>query len=204
MTNAVVVGGGLAGITAALQLADAGARVTMLEARSRLGGATFSVERDGLWIDNGQHVFLRCCVEYRSLLDRLGVSSETTLQERLAIPVLRPGRPAAWLRRSGLPVPLHLGLSVAAFGPLSVADRLRIPRAVQALRQLSLEDPSLDTRTFGDWLAEHGQGPRAVEALWDHITLPTVNLPAAEASLELAAKVFKTGLLEERSAAPTR
>ena len=77
MTKAVVIGGGLAGITAALDLADAGAQVTLLEARPRLGGATFSIEHDGLWLDNGQHVFLRCCTAYRALLDRLGVTHET-------------------------------------------------------------------------------------------------------------------------------
>src|SRR6185503_4860594 len=70
----VVVGGGLAGIAAALELADGGADVQLLEARPRLGGATFSIERDGISIDNGQHVFLRCCTAYIALLERLGVS----------------------------------------------------------------------------------------------------------------------------------
>src|SRR6266511_337308 len=57
----VVVGGGLAGIATALAAADGGARVTLLEARPRLGGATFSFQREGLELDNGQHVYLRCC-----------------------------------------------------------------------------------------------------------------------------------------------
>jgi phytoene dehydrogenase-like protein len=70
----VVVGGGLAGIAAALAAADAGAEVTLLEGRPRLGGATFSFQRDGLELDNGQHVYLRCCGAYQSLLERLGVS----------------------------------------------------------------------------------------------------------------------------------
>jgi hydroxysqualene dehydroxylase len=200
MTGVVVVGGGLAGITAALDLAEAGAPVTLIEARSRLGGATFSVERDGLSIDNGQHVFLRCCLEYRALLDRLGVSSETRLQERLEIPVLRPGGSVTWLRRSGLPAPLHLGWALARFRPLSAADRLRVLRAVRALRRASLDDPSLDWQTFAEWLTERGQSRRSVEALWDLIIRPTVNLPSDEASLALAAKVFKTGLLERRGA----
>ncbi len=56
-----VVGGGLAGLAAAIDCADGGAAVTLYEARSRLGGATFSFERNGLWLDNGQHVALRCC-----------------------------------------------------------------------------------------------------------------------------------------------
>ena len=71
-TRVVVVGGGLAGIAAALELADAGAEVTLVEVRPRLGGAAYSVSREGLEMDNGQHVFLRCCTAYRGLLERLG------------------------------------------------------------------------------------------------------------------------------------
>ncbi len=70
--HAVVVGGGLAGITAALALADAGVRVTLLEGRPRLGGLAFSFQRGGLTVDNGQHVYLRCCTAYRWFLDRIG------------------------------------------------------------------------------------------------------------------------------------
>ncbi|WP_036320257.1 FAD-dependent oxidoreductase, partial [Microbispora sp. ATCC PTA-5024] len=55
-----VVGGGLAGIAAALALTEAGLPVTVYEARPRLGGATHSFDRGGLVADNGQHVFLRC------------------------------------------------------------------------------------------------------------------------------------------------
>jgi hydroxysqualene dehydroxylase len=200
MTRVVVVGGGLAGISAALSSADDGARVTLLEARSRLGGATFSIERDGLWLDNGQHVFLRCCTAYRDFLERVGVGDDVTLQPRLDIPVITPGGKVARLRRNGLPAPLHLAWAIARFGPLSRRDRLRLGPAILALRRLRLDDPSLDETTFGAWLAEHGQRSAAIEALWDLITLPTVNLPSAEASLALAAKVFQTGLLERADA----
>jgi phytoene dehydrogenase-like protein len=73
--NVVVIGGGVAGIVAALDCADAGASVTLVEVRPRLGGAAYSVARDELWIDNGQHVFLRCCAAYRALLARGGASA---------------------------------------------------------------------------------------------------------------------------------
>jgi len=201
VSRAVVVGGGLAGIAAALELAAAGEQVTLLEARSRLGGATFSVERDGLWIDNGQHVFLRCCTAYRALLDRLGSTGQTTLQPRLEIPVLRPGARTAWLRRTGLPAPLHLAGSILRYAPLRPADRVRLLPAIRALQRLSLDDASLDDTTFGDWLAQHGQREPALRALWDLIALPTLNLSAREASLALAAMVFKVGLLEDADAA---
>jgi len=201
VTRVTVVGGGLAGITAALECADAGHQVTLLEARPRLGGATFSVEKEGLWLDNGQHVFLRCCTAYRDLIRRLGVESDVTLQPRLEIPVLGPGGEAAWLRRNGLPAPLQLAWSIARFGHLSLRDRVRLGPAILSLRRERLGDPALDSQTFGAWLARHGQSERSVGGLWDLITLPTVNLHARDASLALAAKVFQTGLLEHGDAA---
>jgi squalene-associated FAD-dependent desaturase len=199
--RATVVGGGLAGIAAALELADAGAQVTLLEARPRLGGATFSIERDGLSMDNGQHVFLRCCTAYIAFLERLGVADQVHLQRRLELPVLSPAGRKAWLSRNSLPAPLHLSGSLARFGFLSPRERLHAVRAALALRELDLADPALDERTFGDWLAEHGQSARAIESFWDLIVLPTVNLRSGEASLALATKVFQTGLLESSAAA---
>ncbi len=197
----VVVGGGLAGLSAGLACADRGAAVTLLESRPRLGGATWSFERNGRWFDNGQHVFLRCCSAYRELLERLGTTAGTRLQGRLAIPVLSPGRPVAWIGRSSLPVPLHVAPSLARYRHLSVRDRLRLAPATVALARLDLADPSLDHETFGTWLSRHGQSEEAVAGLWDLITRPTVNLPASRASLAMAAKVFQTGLLSEPAAA---
>jgi squalene-associated FAD-dependent desaturase len=114
--------------------------------------------------------------------------------------VLRPGKPPAQIARSGLPAPLHLAGTLLRYAPLGLGERLAALRAAAALRGLDPDDPALDERTFGDWLREHGQSPRAIAALWDLICLPTVNLPADEASLGAAAKVFKTGLLDAADA----
>ena len=92
-----MVGGGLAGLASAVELAAAGAEVTLYESRARLGGATFSFERNGLWLDNGQHVALRCCTAYLGFLRRLGVESLLPMQRRLHVPVLREGRRPALL-----------------------------------------------------------------------------------------------------------
>ena len=197
----VVAGGGLAGCAAALACADAGARVTLLEARRRLGGATFSFQRDGLWFDNGQHVFLRCCTAYRQFIQRIGADGMVTLQRRLAMPVAHPERGIAWLRRGSLPAPWHLAASLARYRHLSLGDRLRVGRAALALRRLDLRDDSLDERTFAAWLRDQRQSPQAVAALWDLIVVPTLNLPSSEASLWLAAMVFQTGLLSDAGAA---
>ncbi len=191
----LVIGGGLAGIAAALDCAAAGANVTLVEVRRRLGGAAYSFERDGLALDNGQHVFLRCCHAYRALLARLGSEQLTFVQPRLEIPVLSPGDAPALLRRGLLPAPVHLAFSLARYPRLTPTERIGAARAALGLMRLDPSDPALEAETFGDWLARHGQGERAVAALWDLIALPTLNLPAAEASLALAAFVFRTGLL---------
>jgi squalene-associated FAD-dependent desaturase len=191
-----VVGGGLAGITAALRCADAGCAVTLLEARPRLGGLAASFRRGELHIDNGQHVFLRCCTSYRQLLDRLGVADLVTLQDRLDIPVHLPGRRPARLRRSTLlPAPLHLAGALLRYRPLSLPDRVRMVRAALALRQVDPADPATDAISFGDWLAEHGQSRRAVDALWDLVGVATLNATAEVASLAPGATVFQLGLL---------
>lgn len=204
--HVVVVGGGLAGLTAALDCADAGARVTLIERRRRLGGLTWSYERDGRWIDNGQHVFLRCCTAYLEWLGRIGSAGDVELQRRLDVTVLQaqpsgatPRR--ARLHRSDLPAPLHLAAALLRFSHLPWPDRLRIGLAAIPLRRVDPRDPAADRETFGAWLARHGQSPRAIAALWDLITVATVNLPAAEASLAMGAKVFRTGLLGEADAA---
>lgn len=214
-TSAIVVGGGLAGTTAALALADAGLRVTLVEGRPRLGGLVFSFRREfgggELSIDNGQHVFLRCCTAYSGHLDRLGATHLVPLQERMDVPVLDPGgssRAASGarmrlgrLRRTALPVPLHLAKSLALYPHLSPAERAGVVRATLALKGLDPDDPALDAVDFGSWLRRHGQSPRAVEALWDLVGVATLNATAEDASLGLAAKVFKTGLLSAPGAA---
>ena len=196
----VVVGGGLAGIAAALECADAGASVTLLESRRRLGGATFSVRRNGYWLDNGQHVALRCCTAYRALLRRLGVEQLLDLQPRLRIPVLSPDGTSAVLSRTSLPAPLHLTATLLRYRHLTFPERLTAIRGAAALRTLDPEDASLDTQTFGDWLRAHGQSDRTIAALWNLIALPTLNLDADRASLLGAVKVFRTGLLDESDA----
>ncbi|HEY0472521.1 MAG TPA: hydroxysqualene dehydroxylase HpnE [Kribbella sp.] len=200
--HVAVVGGGLAGITAALRCVDAGYAVTLFEARPRLGGLTHSFQRDGLWIDNGQHVFLRCCTSYQSLLERLGVSDRVTVQDRLDVPVrseldTRGGR----LRRTALPAPLHLGSTLARYRWLRPAARARVVSAALALARVDRTDPEVDRRSFGDWLTAHGQDARAIETVWNLIGIATLNAPAERASLALAATVFQIGLLDSAPSA---
>ncbi|WP_068271533.1 hydroxysqualene dehydroxylase HpnE [Aldersonia kunmingensis] len=193
-----VIGGGLAGITAALDCADAGSAVTLFESRSFLGGLTFSFRRGDLWVDNGQHVFLRCCTSYLALLERLGVTDKTVLQPRLDIPVRSPAT-AGRLHRNGFPAPLHLSGSLLRYPWLSHAERVRFARAALALKNVNRADPRTDEQSFGDWLRAHRQSERAIATLWDLVGIATLNARADDASLSLAATVFQIGMLNANS-----
>ena len=209
----VVVGGGLAGITAAIALAEAGAQVTLLEARPRLGGATCSFSRDGLTVDTGQHVFLGCCTAYRGLLDQLGMTAHAPLQDRFDVTVLAPSRSAGSggttpltprrgrLRRTALPGPLHMLPALARYPFLSLAERSVVSRPALAMRFVDPAKPAVDEQRFGDWLAARGQSDRARRALWDLFTVSALNIAGDDASLSLAATVVKTGLLGKNNAA---
>jgi len=196
----VVVGGGLAGITAAIQLRDAGIAVTLLESRPRLGGAATSYARAGMMIDNGQHVFLRCCDSYRDLLARLGVTESVTIQDRFDVTVLSAaGR--ARLRRDALPSPLHFARALAGFRLLSLAERARVGRAALGFRFADPVSPDLDQQRLGTWLAARGQNERTRRRLWDLFIVSALNIGGDEASVGLAATVIKTALLGANGAA---
>ena len=195
-----VIGGGLAGLAAAIECADGGAGVTLYESRSRLGGATFSFERNGLELDNGQHVALRCCTAYLGFLRRIGVENLLPLQRRLHVPILREGKSPALIARNGLPTPLHLAKTMLLYAPLTIRERLAAALAATQIKRLDPEDPRLDEQTFADWLRAHHQSENAIDTLWNLIALPTLNLPADQASLAAAVKVFRTGLLDSAEA----
>jgi len=198
--RAVVIGGGLAGITAAIALAKANHEVTLLEAKPRLGGATMSFTRDDLVIDTGQHVFLRCCTAYRGLLDRLGMAAHAPLQPRFDITVVAPGKKAV-LKRRRLPAPLHMLPALLGYPFLNFPERMRLSLAALAFRRLDERDPRTDELTLGDWLEAHGQDERTRRVLWDLFSVSSLNVPGDDASLALAAVVVKTGLLGDADAA---
>jgi squalene-associated FAD-dependent desaturase len=198
--DVVVVGGGLAGISAAVELAEAGRAVTLIEGRPWLGGATCSFIRRGLTIDNGQHAFLRCCTAYRELLGRLGVAGSCSLQDRLDLTVLdaAPGGPAqARLRRSALPAPVHLARSLADYRLLSVGERLKVAGVAVAL-QFTDSAPG-GRRSLGDWLAQHRQDERSRAKLWDWLCAAVLNVAPENADLALAASAIRTAVLAGRN-----
>ncbi len=200
----LVIGGGLAGIAAACELAARGCPVTLAEKRPYLGGRTFSFF-DGevqAEVDNGQHVFMRCCTAYLELLDRLGVRGKTCLQPRLRVPVMDSRRRRAAIASARLPAPFHLLPSLLRYPHLSWRDKRAVARAVLAMRRISEEQRrALDGISFAEWLAQRGQSQRAVEVFWDLVIIPTCNDPSKRVSAAQAIMVFQEGFLRSARAA---
>lgn len=206
--SVAVVGGGLAGIAAAVSLQESGIEVELYEARPRLGGATHSFQRAGssggpdLTVDNGQHVMLRAFTAYRGLLERLGTGHGIEIQDRFDLRVLTPGaRPGARLRRTGLPGPLHLLPALAKYSLLSPAERLRAASASLAMGKIDPADPHVDDVSLGYWLNQHRQSDRTRRYLWELFVTAALNCGVDEASLALSAMVIQKALLGQADAA---
>ncbi|HLV99229.1 MAG TPA: hydroxysqualene dehydroxylase HpnE [Ktedonobacterales bacterium] len=204
--NVIVVGGGLAGIAAACDLADASLPVTLLEARPMLGGKTWSFRdtQTGMPVDNGQHVFLGCCAAYQRFLQRLGVAKATHLQTRLRVPIFAAGQQPATLEaaRFPLPAPLHLLPSFLRLPMLSWREKLQAARTLAAIAQAGRSGRSAyDHLSFADWLRQRGESDNAIKYLWNLITLPTLNENCERASGGLALMVFQEGLLRRAGGA---
>ncbi|MGH3013003.1 MAG: hydroxysqualene dehydroxylase, partial [Gaiellaceae bacterium] len=191
--KAVVVGGGLAGLAAALDLAEAGHEVTVLEARPTLGGAVQTLPaREGdpdPPPDNGQHIALGCCTEYLGFLARTGQAGSVR-REPLALPVIDEAGRVARI------APGLFGL--LRYGHVSLRDRLAIARAARRLGRL---DPAQhDGETFAELLRRNGQSQTAIDRFWDVFIRPALNLRCEEVSAAPALFTVQTALLADREA----
>ena len=185
-----VVGGGLAGLAAALELVDAGQEVTVLEARPTLGGAVQTLPaREGdpePPPDNGQHIALGCFTEYLRFLERVGEGG-SYLRTRLDLPVIDMGGGSATIA-SSLPALLR-------YSHLSLRDRARLP--VTTLRMRSAKPHSGET--FGELLRRLGETSESIDRFWDVFMRPALNLPADEVDAEAGLFTVRTALLGPRT-----
>jgi len=184
--DVVIVGAGFAGLSAAVRLARGGARVIVLESKSRLGGrATAFADREtGELVDNGQHVLLGCYTETFAFLRDIGAEANVALQPQLAVTMIdRAGRRSR-LSCPALPAPLHLVAGVLEWEALSWPDRLSVFGLGRAIRR-QLASPG---ETVENWLIRNGQTARLRELLWDPLALAALNQPPDRAAAPMFAR----------------
>lgn len=200
MSSVAVIGGGLAGLAAAVALGDAGFDVDLYEARAFLGGRATSWPAggdDAELVDNCQHVLLRCCSNLLDLYRRLGVSDRIHFHKEFCF--IEPGGRTSILRRGFLPAPNHFALSFLGLKFLSLRDKVAIARAIRAIpRERHRGD--LDAISMADWLREKHQPPQAIERYWRQILVSAVNEELDRMAASHGLQVFWLGMIARSDA----
>jgi squalene-associated FAD-dependent desaturase len=198
----VVLGGGLAGLSAARRLLQLGFGVTLVEKRAFLGGRAFSFRdrESGIEIDNGQHVFLACNTHYIDYLRDINVIDKTYIQDRFRVQIIRDGvsgelSSTPWLG------PMHLLPSFFKYPHLSLFEKLS---ALYGLMSMKLTNhgknsADIDHETAYEWLKRHGQNDRAIENIWNLFILPALNDNVRSVSAGEMIRVFQEALLKNPS-----
>jgi squalene-associated FAD-dependent desaturase len=215
--DVIIVGAGFAGLSAACMLADAGARVLVLEARPQLGGrATAFVDRHtGELVDNGQHVLFGCYRSTFEFLARIGAESNVRRQASLELPCYDRTGARSVLTCPRLPAPLHLLAGVLRWSPIPARERLAavrliapILRARRHLRAGTSNGLGPPEETVRDWLVRHGQGAVLSTWLWEPLAVAALNQSVGHAAAAPFVRVLAEMFAPDPSAAaivlPTR
>jgi squalene-associated FAD-dependent desaturase len=214
--DVVVIGAGFAGLSAACVLAEAGARVLVLEARPQLGGrATAFVDREtGELVDNGQHVLFGCYRATFEFLRRIGADDNVQRQSALELACYDVAGRRTVLKCPRLPAPLHLLAGILGWDPIPFNERIAairlIPPLLRARRQLHASGTVAVTppaQTVHDWLVHHGQGG-VLTTWWEPLAVAALNQSphhaAAAAFVRILAEMFSTDPAAAAIALPTK
>lgn len=195
----IVVGGGIAGIAAALRLAERGVRVRLFETRRKLGGRATSFDdvRSGERLDNCQHITMGCCTNFLDLLARLGVADKIAWFSE--IHWIEAGGRRSVLRPGSTPAPVHFAGSFLRARFLTVEEKLAIAHGMHAMARL--DAGRLEAVTFTQWLRRMEQPRGAIEKFWAPVVVSACNLWPERLVASEAAHVFQEGFLAHRDAA---
>jgi zeta-carotene desaturase len=159
--DAIVIGGGFAGFSAATALAEHGAKVLVLEARPGLGGraTAFTDPETGERVDNGQHILMGCYTDTLAFLARIGASDRVKWQSGLKIPMIDRQGHHSVLSLPALPPPLNFLAGILSWDALSWRERLSVLRIGGRLHN----PPKGGCATVREWLLANRQAPRLLE-----------------------------------------
>jgi len=194
-----IIGGGYAGMAAAMELAAHGQPLEVFEAGPVLGGRARRVEIDGVVLDNGQHMAIGAYAELLRLMQLAGMAeAEGFVRTPLELDVQQGSQRVFRLACPRLPAPLHTLAGLLWADGLSWGERISAIRAM-AGAQLRGFQLAQDT-TVARWLADHGQSAHLVRCLWEPLTLAALNTPIATASAQVLLNVLRDSLAGKRAA----
>jgi squalene-associated FAD-dependent desaturase len=195
--SVTVIGGGLAGLSSAVALADAGFRVRLLEKRPYLGGRATSYQLpDGSHVDNCQHVTLGCCTNLADFYRRVGAEEKVRFYNQLYF-VDASGRRFA-ISPSALPPPFHMAPSFLRFGALSFADKRSIARTLLQIARRGGHPPGAHGASMLDWLHRMRQTPGAIERFWRVVLVSALDEELSRIDARYGIDVFWKAFLANR------
>jgi zeta-carotene desaturase len=195
-SDVLIVGAGVAGLAAAVALADSGAKVTILERRSYIGGRAYSYSHPALeeTIDS-QHVVVGCCTNLLDLANKTGMASSIRWYDELVF--MEPNGNRSLLKPSGLPAPAHQSLSFLSAPMLTLADKTAV---ASGLLRFLRGYPQDDTESFASWLKRTRQTERAIRHFWEPVVVGALNDNFENCSVKYAGKVFHESFLRSPEA----
>ena len=200
----VIIGGGFAGLAAAVDLAERGRAPLLLERRSFLGGRAYSFtdKTTGATVDNGQHLMMGCYHHTLAFLGKIGALDRLRFQPNPQIDFLQPADGGTILRTSlkcpPLPAPLHLLAGLVKLRTIGWEDRIQALRVGLEVRRLNGDRARLADVTVREWLTRLGQSERMQRRFWDIMVLATLNESSEVASADMFARVLDQAYLHSR------
>jgi squalene-associated FAD-dependent desaturase len=193
-----VIGGGLAGLSSAVALAEAGLRVRLLEKRPRLGGrATSYTLPDGSEVDNCQHVTLGCCTNLADFYSRVGAADKIRFYEKLYFADAHGQR--STIEAAPLPPPLHMAPSFMLFGALTLADKRSIANALLAVAASGGHPPGIEGVSMLHWLHRMKQTTDAIERFWRVVLVSALDEELSRTDARFGIEVFWKAFLGNRN-----
>jgi squalene-associated FAD-dependent desaturase len=200
--SVIIIGGGLSGLSAAVELCARGHRTLVLEQHQHPGGRTYSFidAATGESIDNGQHLMMGCYHATRRYMCLIGTEHLASLQPALRIEFLNPSRHTSSLVCPNLPAPLHILCGLIGFTAVPLKDRLQMLMVAKELLHTSAEkEQTLDRITVEEWLTKLGQSDISRKFLWDIITIGALNNHPKNVSALMLFRVLRAAFLGKRA-----
>jgi squalene-associated FAD-dependent desaturase len=201
--SVIVIGGGLAGLSSAVALAEAGFRVRLLEKRPHLGGRAASyVLPGGEHVDNCQHVTLGCCTNLEDFYRRVGAANQIRFFDRLLFAA--PDGKRGAISSVALPPPLHMGPAFASYPLLGWADKRGIAQALLSIARSGGKPADLASNNAGEnvtmlvWLQKHRQTERAIRRFWEVILVSALDEELDRIDARYGIDVFWKAFLSTR------
>lgn len=193
-----VIGGGWAGLAAAVSLSQHGCSVTVIEASRQLGGRARAIQFGDNQVDNGQHIMLGAYCRLLEYLDLIGVEENKVLR-RLPLDLKFGNRNSTrfHLRAPKLPAPAHLLFGLLGAKGLKLFDRFAVLKVVISMRLSSFKLPEdIPLKTY---LEQHGQTKNNMLFLWQPLCISVLNTPIETASTELFLNVIRDAFFGKNS-----